>query len=85
MKNALILGVLAAVLSVGSVPANAQSTQTVQNTQVAQRCPHCGKYHAPRTQRRVYYAQPQKQNMMSRMWQMEQRKNAWLMRTFFGR
>ena len=32
-----------------------------------------------------YYYQEQRPNLFQGMWEMEQRKNAWLRRTFFGR
>lgn len=45
------------------------------------------------SQQQVQYAQPQQQNyyqeqrpnLFQQMWDMEQRKNAWLRQTFFGR
>ena len=46
------------------------------------------------SQQQVQYAQPQQQqsyyqeqrpNLFQGMWQMEQRKNAWLRQSFFGR
>lgn len=45
------------------------------------------------SQQQVQYAQPQQQyyyqeergNLFQRMWDMEQRKNAWLRQTFFNR
>lgn len=46
------------------------------------------------SQQQVQYAQPQQQqyyyqeerpNLFQGMWEMEQRKNAWLRQTFFGR
>ncbi len=49
---------------------------------------------ADNSQQQVQYAQPQQQqhhyqeqrpNLFQAMWEMEQRKNAWLRQTFFGR
>ncbi len=36
-------------------------------------------------QQQQYYYQEQRPNLFQGMWEMEQRKNAWLRQTFFGR
>lgn len=40
-------------------------------------------YYQPQQQQ--YYYQEQRPNLFQGMWEMEQRKNAWLRQTFFGR
>jgi hypothetical protein len=40
------------------------------------------RYSQPQQQ---YYYQEQRPNLFQQMWDMEQRKNAWLRQTFFGR
>ena len=46
-------------------------------------CPHCGRYHT--VQSYGYMPAKEKKGMFAKMWEMEQRKNAWLKRTFLGR
>lgn len=75
MRRTIIMGIALVAMSLGSVSAKAG----MQNT--AQPCPHCGRYHAVSNTAH----QPAQKNVFSRMWELEKRKNAWLMRTFLGR
>ncbi|MBM3968515.1 MAG: hypothetical protein FJ302_01425 [Planctomycetes bacterium] len=38
----------------------------------------------PAQPQQQYYYQEERPNLFQRLWDMEQRKNAWLRRTFFG-
>ncbi len=68
MRRALLIAATVTILSLGSLSSDAQA---------AGRCPSCGQYHT-----RSYHAP--KQNVFQKMWELEQRKNAWLRRTFLN-
>ncbi|MBC7817953.1 MAG: hypothetical protein IAG10_13765 [Planctomycetaceae bacterium] len=71
-----LIALFAAVAVSGSV--NAGELQQVQYYYQPQPQPY---YYQPQPQQ-YYYQQPQP-NLFGRMWNMEQRKNAWLRQTFF--
>lgn len=77
MRQLLAMGLALAVIAVASADVEAGS-----NKRQVKPCPHCGRYH---TVQSYGSTTRQKQSLLGRMWEMEQRKNAWLKRTFFGR
>jgi hypothetical protein len=74
MRQFITMGIALAVITVASAHADAGKA--------AKPCPHCGRYHNVQS---YGYSQTKKQSVFSKMWEAEQRKNAWLKRTFLGR
>ncbi|MBD3674343.1 MAG: hypothetical protein HUJ26_12535 [Planctomycetaceae bacterium] len=79
MRQLLAMGLALAVIAVASVDVEAGSHK---NKNYVKPCPNCGRYH---TAQSYGYQKPERKSLLARMWEMEQRKNAWLKRTFLGR
>lgn len=77
MRQFFAMGLALAVIAVASADVEAGS-----NNNHVKPCPHCGRYH---TLQSYGYNKAPKKNLFAKMWEMEQRKNAWLKRTFLGR
>jgi len=76
MRQLIALGIALSVIVVASGNVEAGKKKT------AKPCPHCGRYH---TVQSYGYRPAKKKKLLGRLWELEQRKNAWLMRTFLGR
>lgn len=74
MRRMLTMGLALAIITVSSLSVDAGYYR-----RSAKPCPNCGKYHTY-----YYEGTPKKQNIFSKMWEAEKRKNAWLKRTFLG-
>lgn len=70
----LTMGLALAIITVSSLSVDAGYYR-----RSAKPCPNCGKYHTY-----YYKGSPKKKNLFGKMWDMEQKKNAWLKRTFLG-
>lgn len=76
MRRMLTMGLALAIITVSSLSVDAGGYYR----RSSKPCPNCGKYHT------YYYQQSTKRKgLFKRMWDLEQRKNAWLKRTFLGR
>ena len=74
MRRMLTMGLALAVFTVSSLSVDAGGYYRKSTTP----CPKCGKYHV------YYYETAEKKNFFGKMWEVEQKKNAWLKRTFLG-
>ena len=72
MKRALIMTLTLVSITFGTTDIQAAK-------QDSKPCPHCGRHHA------TAHKTAKSSNVFSRLWELEKRKNAWLMRTFMGR
>lgn len=75
MRRILTLVLALALFSVFNM--NAEAGQ-----QSVKPCPKCGKYHT--TQSYTHKHTTRKKSFLGKLWEAEQRKNAWLKRTFLG-
>ena len=75
MRRILTLVLALALFSVCNL--NAEAAQ-----KSAKPCPKCGKYHI--TQSYNHHHRAKKKTFLGKLWEAEQRKNAWLKRTFLG-